>query len=109
YLSHYLPPLPRDPPAPPLPYTTLFRSYPITFTLAGFSTVKRDGIELTGTFVATVNADMKVGALAETITVTGETPVVDVQTAKRRSEEHTSELQSRVDLVCRLVLAKKTI
>src|SRR5439155_10322293 len=60
-------------------------TYAITFTLAGFSTVKRDGIELTGTFVATVNADMKVGALAETITVTGETPVVDVQSAKRET------------------------
>jgi hypothetical protein len=57
--------------------------YEVTFTLTGFSTVKREGIELTGSFVATINADMKVGALAETITVTGETPVVDVQSAKR--------------------------
>ena len=59
-------------------------TYSVTFTLGGFSTVKRDGLELTGAFVATVNADMKVGALAETITVTGETPVVDVQSAKRQ-------------------------
>src|SRR5580765_5411210 len=58
-------------------------TYSVTFTLTGFSTIKRDGIELTGSFVATINADMKVGALAETITVTGETPVVDVQSAKR--------------------------
>src|SRR5438105_5954533 len=58
-------------------------TYEVTFTLTGFSTVKREGIELTGSFVATVNADLKVGALAETITVTGETPVVDVQSAKR--------------------------
>ena len=57
-------------------------TYSVTFTLPGFSTVKREGIELTGTFVATVNADLKVGALAETITVTGETPIVDVQSAK---------------------------
>ena len=57
-------------------------TYSVTFTLPGFSTVKRDGIELTGTFVATVNADLKVGALEETITVTGETPIVDVQSAK---------------------------
>src|SRR6266481_4035646 len=56
--------------------------YSVTFTLPGFSTVKREGIELTGTFVATVNGDMKVGALEETITVTGETPIVDVQSAK---------------------------
>src|SRR3977135_2579584 len=57
-------------------------TYSVTFSLPGFSTVKRDGIELTGTFVATVNGDMKVGALEETITVTGETPIVDVQSAK---------------------------
>src|SRR4029434_10672838 len=53
-------------------------TYSVTFSLPGFSTVKREGIELTGTFVATVNADLKVGALEETITVTGETPIVDV-------------------------------
>ena len=54
----------------------------MTFTLPGFSTVNREGIELTGTFVATVNGDLKVGALEETITVTGETPIVDVQSAR---------------------------
>src|SRR5947209_12843793 len=54
-------------------------TYSVTFSLPGFSSVKREGIEITGTFVATVNADLKVGALEETITVTGETPVVDVQ------------------------------
>src|SRR5688572_15362613 len=37
--------------------------YSVTFTLPGFSTVRREGIELTGTFVATVNADMRVGAV----------------------------------------------
>src|SRR5690349_17681675 len=50
-------------------------TYSVTFTLAGFNTIKRDGIELTGTFTATINADLKVGAVAETITVVGETPV----------------------------------
>jgi hypothetical protein len=57
-------------------------AYTLTFTLPGFSTVKRDGIELSGTFVATVNADLRVGSLEETITVTGETPIVDVQSAR---------------------------
>src|SRR5712691_6455714 len=57
-------------------------TYSVTFSLPGFSTVKREGIELTGTFVATVNGDLKVGALEETITVTGESPIVDVQSAK---------------------------
>jgi hypothetical protein len=50
----------------------------VTFTLPGFSGVRRPGIELAGSFTATVNADMAVGAVEETITVTGETPVVDV-------------------------------
>jgi hypothetical protein len=59
-------------------------AYTVTFTLPGFSTVKREGIELTGTFVATVNADLKVGTLEETITVTGETPTVDVQSVARQ-------------------------
>src|SRR5579872_3676106 len=47
-------------------------TYSVTFTLTGFSTVKREGIELTAAFTANVNADMKVGAVAETITVSGE-------------------------------------
>jgi hypothetical protein len=55
--------------------------YAVTFSLSGFSTFKRDGIELTAAFVATVSADLKVGAVAETITVSGETPVVDVQSS----------------------------
>ena len=50
--------------------------------LTGFTTVKREGIELSGNFVATVNADLRVGALEETITVTGESPIVDVQSTR---------------------------
>jgi hypothetical protein len=60
-------------------------TYSITFTLTGFSTVRREGIELSGTFTAVVNADLKVGALAETITVTGETPIVDTQSVRRQT------------------------
>ena len=59
-------------------------AYSLTFTLPGFNTVKREGIELTGSFTATVNADLKVGAVAETVVVTGETPVVDVVNAKQQ-------------------------
>ena len=59
-------------------------TYTVTFTLPGFSTVRREGIELTGSFVATVNADLRVGSIAETITVSGETPVVDVQSTTRQ-------------------------
>jgi hypothetical protein len=57
-------------------------SYTVTFTLPGFSTVRREGIELSGDFVATVNGDLRVGNLEETITVTGESPIVDVQSAR---------------------------
>src|SRR5215813_12709790 len=56
-------------------------TYSVTFTLAGFSTVKREGVELTGSFTATVSPELKVGSVAETVTVTGESPVVDVQNA----------------------------
>src|SRR5438128_3449278 len=60
-------------------------TYAVTFTLTGFGSVRREGIELTGSFNATVNADLKVGALQESVTVTGETPIVDIQSAKRQS------------------------
>ena len=60
-------------------------TYSVTFMLTGFSGVKREGIELTGTFTATVNADLRVGALSETITVSGEPPIVDVQSARRQA------------------------
>ena len=59
-------------------------TYSVTFTLPGFNTFKRDGIELAGTFTATVNADMRVGALEETVTVTGEASVVDVQSVTQQ-------------------------
>ncbi len=59
--------------------------YTVTFTLPGFSTFKRDGIELTGSITAVVDAALRVGSLEETITVTGEAPIVDVQsTTKQR-------------------------
>src|SRR5262249_41532741 len=56
--------------------------YTVTFTLSGFSTVKRDGLELTTGFTATANADLKVGGVEETITVSGATPVVDIQNVR---------------------------
>ena len=59
-------------------------TYTITFTLPGFSTVKREGIALTTGFTASVNADLKVGSLEETITVTGESPVVDTQNVEQQ-------------------------
>src|SRR5438093_1873731 len=153
-------------------------TYVVTFSLGGFNTVRREGIELRAGFTATVNADMQVGSLQETITVTGASPLVDTQNVRlqaavsselrsalptgsqgligvatlvpgmtssgldaggggatgiyganqttsanfhgkagskqsydgmqtNRSEEHTSELQSLTNLVCRLLLEKK--
>src|SRR5882724_396861 len=59
--------------------------YTVTATLTGFNTFKRDGVEVSGIAVITINADMKVGAIEETVTVSGETPVVDLQsTTKER-------------------------
>src|SRR4051794_23648767 len=60
-------------------------TYSVTFTLPGFNTVKRDGVELTSDFTATINGEMKVGAVEETITVSAESPVVDVQNITTRT------------------------
>ena len=57
--------------------------YAVTFTVSGFSTFKRDAIELPDNFVATINAEMRLGSLEETIVVTGESPIVDVQSVRR--------------------------
>ena len=57
--------------------------YSVTFTLPGFSTFRRDGLELSSNFVATVNADLRVGALKETVVVSGETPLVDVRSVSK--------------------------
>ena len=59
-------------------------SYDVTFALPGFSSVKREAIQITGSFTATVNAEMRVGSVEETITVTGETPTVDVQSVAQQ-------------------------
>ncbi|HEV8395646.1 MAG TPA: carboxypeptidase regulatory-like domain-containing protein [Vicinamibacterales bacterium] len=58
-------------------------AYSVTYTLPGFSVVKRDGVPVTSGVTLTLNADMRVGGVQETITVTGETPVVDVQNSTR--------------------------
>jgi hypothetical protein len=55
-------------------------TYTVTFSLTGFSTIKREGLELTANFTANVVAEMRVGQLEETVTVSGQSPVVDVQT-----------------------------
>ncbi|MCU1382901.1 MAG: hypothetical protein JWL71_1598 [Acidobacteria bacterium] len=57
--------------------------YTVTFSLQGFNTFKREALELPSNFTATVNADMKVGALEESVTVSGSSPVVDVQSNQK--------------------------
>jgi len=58
-------------------------TYKVTFTLTGFNTLSRDGLQLSADQTLNLNADMKVGSLSETITVSGQTPQVDVQQASR--------------------------
>jgi hypothetical protein len=60
-------------------------TYSVTVTLPGFATVKRDGIEITGSVTLTVPIEMKVGELQETVTVTSASPVVDVQNTRRET------------------------
>src|SRR5688572_15985094 len=59
--------------------------YSVSFTLPGFKTLQREGIVLTAAFTATINVDLEVGAIEETITVTGETPLVDTQNVRRQT------------------------
>jgi hypothetical protein len=57
----------------------------VTFTLAGFRSIQRQGVQLTGSGVITIAVEMSLGALQETITVTGETPLVDTQSTRREA------------------------
>src|SRR5687768_16170488 len=70
-------------------------TYTVTFTLQGFTPIRREGVVLTGTFIARVDQDLKVGAVAEAITVTGEPPVVDV-TSSRTEQTFTGETVSDI-------------
>ena len=58
--------------------------YTVTFSLPGFATVRNEGLELRTNFTAQVDAELKVSQLEETITVTGATPLVDVQSATQQ-------------------------
>ena len=60
-------------------------TYAITFSLSGFRTVTREGVELSGAGVITINVDMSLGGLTEALTVQAETPVVDVQSVRRQA------------------------
>ena len=57
-------------------------NYTVTFSLEGFSKVVREGIQLPSNFTATVDATLEVGSLAETVTVTGDSPVIDTSSTR---------------------------
>src|SRR4029079_8301201 len=67
--------------------------YTLNFTLNGFSPVKQQNIDVSGVAVITINVEMRVGGLQDTITVTSETPVVDVQSTTRQSVLDNSVIQ----------------
>src|SRR4029450_698986 len=74
------------------------RTYTVTFTLSGFSTVKRQSVDVSGAGVITINTELHVGAVSETVTVTGETPIVDVQSARHQQvldDRGVSEIPAR--------------
>ena len=68
--------------------------YRVSFTLSGFQTVIREGIELSGNATLTIPSEMRVGNLSEQIVVTGDTPVVDVQSVARETVLQADFVQS---------------
>lgn len=72
-------------------------TYAVSFTLPGFSTIKRNGIQLTAAFTATVNVEMKVGEVAETVVVSGAAPTVDVHNVVQPKEMTRDVIECRSD------------
>src|SRR5262245_43088479 len=68
--------------------------YTVTFSLQGFSTLKREGIQLPAEFTATVNAELSVGALQETVTVSGEAPIVDIRSSGAQMQVQRDTLEA---------------
>src|SRR5207244_4110504 len=69
-------------------------TYSMTVSLPGFATIRRDGIEVTGSVTLTIPFDLKVGAVQETVTVTGASPVVDVQNTRRETVISSSAIEA---------------
>jgi Carboxypeptidase regulatory-like domain len=69
-------------------------TYTVTYALTGFSQIKRDGIELTGSFTAQLDIELAVGGVTETLTVTGASPIVDVQSIRRQTTVSSDVLTS---------------
>jgi hypothetical protein len=69
-------------------------TYTVTFSLPGFATVRREGLELRAEFNATVNAELSVGALEETVTVTGAAPLVDIRSSREQAQIEQATLEA---------------
>ncbi len=78
--------------------------YVVVFELAGFSTVRNEGIRVSLGFTATVNAQLKVASLQESVTVTGQSPVVDTSATSIGNTFNAKQLVGAADLA-RLLLA----
>jgi hypothetical protein len=68
--------------------------YSVTLTLTGFSTVKREGIQLAGDITLTINTEMRVGGVEETITVPGQSPLIHVQSATQHHTISQTQLEN---------------
>lgn len=68
--------------------------YTVTFTLPGFNTLRREGIDLPAEFTATVNADMSLGTLEETVTVSGQAPIVDIRSSGAQTQFQRETIES---------------
>ena len=68
--------------------------YTVTFALAGFKTFRRERMALPANFTATVNGEMSVGAVEETITVSGQASIVDVQSTQQQAQFQRETLQA---------------
>jgi len=69
-------------------------TYSVTFTLPGFATIIREGVVLTAGFTANIDAEMAVSGIEETITVTGASPLVDVQNTVAQQSLTTEQLET---------------
>jgi hypothetical protein len=68
--------------------------YEVSFALQSFTTVKRTGVELEGTFIATVNIDLKVGNIEQAVTISAETPIVNIASAKQEDVIRREDISS---------------
>src|SRR5436190_5941277 len=69
-------------------------TYTLSFTLTGFTTIKREGIAVSGSGVVPVSVQLNVGNLSESITVSGDSPLVDTQSTRRETVIKAETLQT---------------